>query len=164
MQTVLVLATLSTGGIAVMQFVTESGGVKREATPAAITKELERAGRAGDGSWREGFPIASWRVVAPDQLPQDRRYRTAWRDEGDKLGLDLPKARELRLEALRAERGAALPELDVQWMKAQGQGRLKEASELEAKRQRLRDMPELIASSLEAAKSADELDAVGLPE
>jgi hypothetical protein len=161
MQTVFVIATLSTGSVAVMQFVTESGGVRRDPTPAAIAKELERVGRSDDGSWREGFPVLLWRIADPSELPAERRYRAAWRDTGSGVEVHMPSARQVRLRELRHARAARLAELDIEWTRTGGGSN---GDAVESKRQRLRDMPQIISASLEAAATTSDLDAIGLPE
>jgi len=125
------------------------------ATHEAITKEINRT--AFD-AWK--FPVKGYRLIEPSEIPTDRAYRNAWVDTGAAVEHDMAKARRLHLERLRAERAALLPALDAQWMRATGQKNGKEADDVEAKRQALRDFPQTIAAALAAATNIDELKTI----
>lgn len=129
--------------------------VRRTASDASIQLEIARGPLASR--------VVSWRRVELTELPTDRRYRASWRDFGDGVRIDLAKARGERLDVLRKERVQALELLDREWMRATGQEKQAEARAIELTRQKLRDMPQLVSAALEAAQTADELDAVGLP-
>lgn len=130
----------------------EAGGwFTRPATDENITLEIARAIPEG---------VTSWRRISPAELPSDREFRNAWRDEGAAIGHDMAKARELRLAKLRRERVGQLEQLDRDWMRAMGQKRSADADDIEAQRQALRDMPTRVQPLLDAAQTVEELKAV----
>jgi len=104
----------------------------------------------------------AWHRVEEADIPADRTYRDAWHHDGKRIAHDMPKARELHRQMLRHARASALPELDGQWMRAQGQGKEAESDAIEARRQRLRDAP--ADPRIEAAQTTDDLKAIPLPE
>ena len=163
MSVAFIAVTMSNGSLTIMQFVTQFGEHERAPTPENIESELTRAGRSGDGSWRDGFPAVSWRIIAPADLPTDRRFRAAWTDNGAEIVVNLDKAREVRLRELRSARAERLEALDIEWVKALGAGRAAEAKTIEARRQALRDAPTTLAVALAAAGSVADLDALQLP-
>ncbi|HEX2879110.1 MAG TPA: hypothetical protein VHO25_06200 [Polyangiaceae bacterium] len=130
--------------------------VERLTTDEAISSEISRTPFASR--------VVSWRRLGPDELPTDYRYRDSWRDSGDSIGLDLTKARAERLNALRRERNAMLDQIDKDANKADDEGLAADARALRAKRPALRDMPARVSGALQAAQTADDLDAVTLPE
>lgn len=109
-------------------------------------------------------PGSDPQVVTIDDLPigiLQRRYRAAWALADGTVSIDMPKARAVRLAALRQARNAELRRLDVEEMKA-----AEDAQALAGVRVRkaaLRDMPTLVADSLNAAETIQELEAIGLP-
>lgn len=148
----------------------------RGPSPAGATRELDAEGQE-TGWWvrngldgfeeelasrppRKGRIVAWTQVSLEDARKHDRRYREAWTCRNGELSLDLPKARELRLTQLRLERAQRFAALDGEYIRAQQRGQGLEAAVVEA--EALRAMPELLAPALEAATTADELDAVTL--
>jgi hypothetical protein len=121
----------------------------REPTPANIEHELDRIPTFVR-------PLA-WRIVKAEDVPTDRTYRNALRDDGAKLAHDVEVAKGLHREQLRHARAARFTELDGQWMAATGQGKKAEADAVEAERQRLRDLPD--DPAIDAAKTIEELKA-----
>jgi hypothetical protein len=97
----------------------------------------------------------TWRLIKPEDIPQDRTYRNALRDRAGRLEHDVEAAKVLHREALRHARAAKFAELDAQWMKATGQGKRAEADAIEAERQRLRDLP--ADPAIEAATTIEDL-------
>lgn len=92
------------GNVAVMQFITlvkrnaEDPGCVREATPENIEAEIAKSNIA----------FTSWRIVDPlVDLPQDRTYRDAWKDDGSKIIPDTVKVAAIdekrKLDAAVAE-------------------------------------------------------------
>jgi hypothetical protein len=139
---------------------------EREASDENIEFDLGRAARVWAA--RDGAVIVKWRRLSSEEhqlFSQDRPgwgsvYRNALVDFGGKIVHDLPKARELHRGFLRKLRAAALPELDGQWMRAQGQNRKAEAEAIEAERQRWRDAPN--NPNIETATTIDELKLIGV--
>lgn len=74
--------TMTDGSLGIMQFVTDDdAGVIRDATDDAINAEIAK----GD------LPSASWRRIAPADIPTDRTYRDAWVDNGTAIVIDPTK-------------------------------------------------------------------------
>jgi len=69
-----------------------------------------------------------------------RDFRNAWRFIAGKIEVDMPKARLIHMDKIRAERNKKLTQLDKDWMKAMGQGG--DAVSIENERQILRDIPQ----------------------
>jgi hypothetical protein len=132
----------------------ESPGWKKELTTEVIENEVARASRVWDS------PVKSWRVIGLDELPKNRLFRSAWVDDGYKIGHDLDKARAIHLDRMRYHRGVSLEELDRKWMRATGQGKKKEAAEIEKKRQALRDIPVTLKEAIDSAKTPEEITSV----
>ncbi len=127
------------GGVAIMQFLTlvkrneDDPGYVREATPENIEAELTKSGFGG----------LSWRIIQDDEIPQDRTFRNAWTDAGDKIGHDMEKARAIHMDRIRAARAPVLAALDTEINKAADAGKANgELAALRAKRQALRDIPQ----------------------
>ena len=133
------------------------GWWRREPTDAAIFEEVSRA-------FATGPEVAGYRRIDKSEIPADRTYRDALTDEGGKLAHDMPKARTLHLGKLRRERVDKLADLDRQWMIAMGADDKRAAKAIEDKRQKLRDMPTLKATDLDAATDTDALKAITLDE
>lgn len=128
----------------------------RDPTDENIFHEMSRS-FAGT----EAQPVR-YRIVKDSDIPADRTYRGALVDDGKALYHDLPKARDIHLARLRRQRTPLLEELDREWMRATGQGKREEVSQIEAKRQALRDMPVTLAPALAAAKTTEQLKTVAL--
>lgn len=125
----------------------EAAGIwARSPTDEVVRREVER----------EFPPGTPWHRITDDSLQHDRDYRDAVvHVPGEGLKHDLPRARELKRMHIRHERARALPELDAQWNRATGQGKKKDASEIEAQRQKWRDAP--ADPRIEAAQTVDDL-------
>ena len=131
-ETQLVLITRSDGGVSVMTFVVHSprDGFRTEPTKDNIEATIEK-GR---------LDAVSWRFITPADLP-GRAYRNAWVDEGDAIGHDMEKAREIHRDKLRAERAPLLLALDVEYQRADETGDAAEKARVVAAKKRLRDLP-----------------------
>lgn len=99
-------------------------------------------------------------IVTVDDIPKDRTFRSAWEHSGDKITVNMDKAREIHLSHIRAQRNAALAVLDIETMKALGKGDNAARDAIEARKQALRDIPQTI--DLNAAKTPEELLSIGL--
>jgi hypothetical protein len=166
-ETVKVAITQADDTIAVMSFVTLGRGDvlpfgakwadkaaaiwMREPTSSNLEHEIGRtAGLA--------LPIKGFRKLTEGEVPTDRTFRGAWRDRGSRLEVDMPAAREIHRDHLRAARSAKLMQLDGEWMRATGQGKKQDADAVEAQRQALRDLP--ADPRIEAVSTPEELKAV----
>jgi hypothetical protein len=135
-----------------------------DANIEAEVRDLERYWSSrvnADGTpHADAVTVVSWRRIETAErvmFQHDRTYRNALVMDGDKIAHDMPKARECHRNHLRRLRSHELPELDAQWMRATGQGKAKEAADIEARRQQWRDAPADpridAAQSIEALKS-----------
>ena len=109
---------------------------------------------------KEGLRVASWRVVRYDEIPTERHFRNALRDDGEKMHHDLDHAKEIALAYIREDREPEMAKLDIQWMKATGQKDQKKADVIEAQRQVWRDKPATALAQMEHATSITDIHAV----
>lgn len=93
-----------------------------------------------------------------DSLPQSRRFRNAWRHDGEKPVVNLPLARAQVLSEIRAERNAKLDASDKELARLTDVGSAKELEDIKAKRQALRDLPAVVAAELSALTTVAELE------
>lgn len=150
MATVKIAITQANDELAIMSFVTigrgdmlpagaewvdkAAGQWMREPNAANINMEIARAAFLS-------HPVKGWRIIAERDIPEDRTYRNALRDKGDKLDYDMPTARQLHRDMLRNARAIQFLKLDGEWMRAIGQGKTAEAESIEMERQKLRELP-----------------------
>jgi hypothetical protein len=93
----------------------------------------------------------AYKIVNDDEVPSDRTWRNALKYD---LTVDMPKAQGITKERLRAERAPLLTALDVQYQRAQEDGR--DATIIISEKQRLRDVTKLA----DTATTLDELKAL----
>ena len=153
--------------VAVMGFITKGSGSylpsgaewhdkaagvwKREPTDASIFEEITRA---------FAVPPISYRVLKDGEIPEDRTYRSALRDDGKKLKHDMAHAKELHRERLRRARAYVLADLDIEYARADEAGNVAKKAEIVAKKQELRDITS--HKDIESAKTVDDLRAATL--
>lgn len=114
--------------------------------------EAERLKKTGD------VP-SDWENVAFDaDVPDDRAFRGAWAHDGDQVVIDMPRAREIHKDRIRAMREPLLEALDVEFMRAVEAGDDAKKAEVAAKKQALRDAT--AHPGIEAAATPEELKAV----
>lgn len=114
--------------------------------------------------------LRKWGDVNPDKylshkempdnaIPTDREFREAWADITPEpvIDIDMMKARSLHLARIRLKRNAILNELDKQSIKAQDTEDLTKLTEIRVKKQKLRDLPEIIKDRLNMAKTVNDL-------
>jgi hypothetical protein len=94
-----------------------------------------------------------FQIVNGDEVPSDRTWRNAWKED---LTVDMPKAVNITKERLRVERAPLLTALDVQYQRAQEDGR--DTTIIISEKQRLRDVTKLA----DAATTLDELKALAV--
>jgi hypothetical protein len=92
-----------------------------------------------------------FRIVNDDEVPTDRTFRNALKYD---LTVDMPKAQEITKDRLRQERAPLLTALDVQYQRAQEDGR--DTAIIISEKQRLRDVTKLA----DTATTLDELKAL----
>lgn len=118
----------------------EPGYWLRAPTEENIRLEVLKAFPAFDTYGNAQPQPASWRVVDREAIPKDRTFRDAWHCSDRGIEHDLEKCRDIHRDHLRQERAELLPKLDVDWMRATAVGDIVSAAEVEAERQRLRDI------------------------
>jgi len=155
--------TFKDGSVGIMSFITtdyDDNGVPRWSKPPTeqnIQKEIDKS------MFPQGAPV-SWRLIDRREVPQDRIYRNALVDKDRKLQFDMPKAREIHRERMRAVRNEKLALLDIEMVRAMelpGTGaatRDNRTQEIATKKQRLRDVTDL--PEIESAQTIEELRAV----
>jgi hypothetical protein len=92
-----------------------------------------------------------YRIVNDDEVPSDRAFRDALKYD---LTVDMPKAVNITKDRLRVERAPLLTALDVQYQRAQEDGR--DTTIIISEKQRLRDVTKLA----DKATTLDELKAL----
>ncbi len=92
-----------------------------------------------------------YKIVNDDAVPNDRTFRNALKYD---LTVDMPKAQVITKERLRQERAPLLTALDVQYQRAQEDGR--DTAIIISEKQRLRDVTKLA----DTATTLDELKAL----
>lgn len=141
------------GGVSIMSFVAkqfgsgEGPGWDRVPSEENINAEIIRS----------GVDCVSWRIVIDADIPADRYFRNAWKDDG-KLAVDMPKAREIQKNVLRHARGPLLGALDIEAMRAVETNDSARLSEIAAQKQALRDVTD--KPEIEAAQTPEALKAI----
>lgn len=89
-------------------------------------------------------------------IPSDREFRDAWKQNNNKVDFDLPKAQNIQLERIRKAREPKFAELDAEFIVALEKN--KDTTTIKARKQELRDATEAIKNitptSIEDIKSA----------
>jgi hypothetical protein len=121
-QTLLISIICADDTVAIMAFVTKelnpaTGSIawEREPTAESISAEIARASASFDAVKQ---PIKSWRIIEREHIPADRDYRNALRDDGKKLHHNMPHAREIHRELLRADRRELWLQMDGEYLRA----------------------------------------------
>ena len=81
-------------------------------------------------------------IVDVGDLPSDRIFRNAWALAGDAVSVNMPTARLLHMDKIRADRNTALEALDVTFMRAVEDGDTDAQDAASAAKQVLRDIPQ----------------------
>lgn len=110
--------------------------------------------------WKGPQAPLSWRRVPNDFVDEstDRTFRNAWKDGPGKPDVDMPKAREIHRDRLRIMRQPLLEALDVEYLKADEEGRDHDKRGITARKQALRSVTDdariELAETPEALKAA----------
>lgn len=129
----------------------EAGWWSRPPTAETLTNEIAHA-FAGSASKPVRF-----RVLSPGEVPADRTFRNACRDDGTTLVHDLSAAREIWRDRLRVARAPRLSALDVAYQRADEQQDAVKKARITAEKQVLRDLP--ADPAIEAATTTEDLKA-----
>jgi hypothetical protein len=106
----------------------------------------------------EHGPVVGWRLIQQEDIPQDRDYRNAWIDRGDKIDHDMPKAREIHRQKLRSIRADLWPGLDVEYHIADEYGDTAAKMKVAGRKKALRDIT--ADPAIDAAQTVEELKSV----
>lgn len=99
-------------------------------------------------------------VTDKSEIPADRFFRDAWKRDGQKIAVDMPKARVIHMRKIRLTRDKKLKDLDAETMKYMNNNR--KLDKVEVKKQTLRDLPASLQPLVDAAQTPEELKAVPL--
>lgn len=105
-----------------------------------------------------------YRIVNDDEVPSDRTFRNAWKDEGG-IKVDMPKAVNITKDRLRAERAPLLAALDVEFLLALEAENQKKQREIRERKQYLRDLPQdirFVAAQTPGDLLAIKIDRLGM--
>ena len=150
-----VAVALDTGGVAIMSVVLNDGkNVVHDPTPEYVNALIEQSRQAGSG-WG-GNPV-SWRFIRDDELSLDRTYRAAWEDTGS-LAVNMPRARAIHMDLIRAARTPFFKALDDAYLRADEAGDTARKRQVAAQKQALRDLPTTF--DLSGARTPEELKAL----
>lgn len=159
---VLVAVTRTDGGLSLMRILMIARGNLLPYGAAWIDEKAGIWGRDPSAAVVEhevskqfGAEAASWRMVEDDEVPAEREFRNAVRDDGKKLKHDIAHAKTIVRDRIREKRERELAVLDGQWMRATGQGKKADADKIEAQRQKWRDAP--ADPRIDAAQTVDDL-------
>jgi len=162
--------TLDDGSLKIMSFLTKGRGAslpefaewtevdgwwKRDPSDLAILDELARTFPPQDLDGTPRPQPIGFRRISDSELPADRTYREAWKDSGETIVHDMPRARVIHLSRVRVARAAKLDQLDRDWMRATGRGDKAGVLEAEDRRQLLRDLPASL--DVESAQTVEDL-------
>ena len=78
-----------------------------------------------------------YKIVDSSLIPPDRTFRDAWNMDCE---VDMDAAKDIWHDRMRPVRNDRLKALDIEWMKAMEKGETKEASNIAALKQSLRDV------------------------
>lgn len=148
---------------------TEGGVV---ATAAASMRELTAGSVPGAllefptqadeiGKWhpdRQAMIATAHGAVDHTAIPADRSFRNAWRHDGASLSVDMPAARGIHRDRMRAARAPLLAALDVAYQRADEKGDAAAKAVVADRKQALRDVT--ADAAIDAATTPDELVAV----
>lgn len=106
-----------------------------------------------------GWPSTpvSWRFIQDAEIPPDRYFRAAWEDNGA-LAVNMPKARAVHMDTIRAARLPVFKKLDEAYLRADESGDLLAKQRIAQKKQALRDLPQTF--DLSGAATPEQLKAL----
>lgn len=110
--------------------------------------------------WPPPLRAVSWEIVPNEIVSEqtDRIFRNAWRANGKRIDVDMPKAREIHRDRLRRLRAPLLEALDVEYMRADERNDQEEKKRISDRKVILRDVT--TDPAIEAASTPEELKAV----
>ena len=104
----------------------------------------------------KGMDARPHKIFNAGELPK-KTFRDAWTFDGQAITIDLPKAREIVMTRVRDERNRRLTESDAEKARLDDVGTEKEKKDAKDKRQKLRDLPAVVAGEI-ATMSVEQLE------
>lgn len=96
----------------------------------------------------------AYEIVDAADVPADRTFRNAWKQNGKRCEVDVVKAKDITHERRRAKRTTEFAPLDVEATIPT------KAAQAETKRRAVRDRYDAMQAAIDAAATADELKAI----
>lgn len=97
-------------------------------------------------------------VLNKTALPVKSTFRNAWRLKDDEVQINIPAAREIKMDAIRTERDKRLDETDAEHLRLSEIGTELEKQTIRDKRQALRDLPADAQNAVDALNDPDDLE------
>jgi hypothetical protein len=97
-------------------------------------------------------------------VPSTRTFREAWKRVGSDITVDMPAARVIHMDRIRAARDQALEKKDKEQLQALGRNDQAERARLEAEKVTLRNLPTTVQGQVNASSTPEALDAIWPPE
>lgn len=94
--------------------------------------------------------VLGWREISPEEIPQSRTFRNAWRLQAGKIEHDIERMREIHNGRLRAARAPVLESLDIAYQRADELGDAEGKKVIADRKQALRDItddPAIVAAA-----------------
>ena len=109
-------------------------------------------------------PMEDAEVMEASQIPYYPKENRLFRNALEKLGMgaptvNMPKARAIKTDIIRAERDERLASEDVSYMRADEQNDAAEKQRIAMKKQALRDLPATIQDELNQQRMPEDLEA-----
>lgn len=109
---------------------------------------------------KERAKVISITPIDEADIPADRAFRNAWRISGDRIDHDMERARGIHMDRVRRSRNARLLAMDTETTVALGKSDAAAVADAEARKQRLRDIPQMLQPQIDAAETVDDLKAI----
>jgi hypothetical protein len=150
--------TRTDGGVSIMHCAQPDPAIDAGDRAAWIAHEVAK--------WQSHHPgaYAVHAEITAEQVPADRAFRDAWCLRDGRMDHDMPKAREIHRQRMRAARAPLLAALDVDYQRADEAGNAKAKRDIAARKQALRDVtadPRIVAAETPEALKAVWPDVLG---
>lgn len=147
---IIVLLQRSDGGVSVAHI----NPTKNPGGALARTVEQWQDNERMTAQQRPGYvarTIVSTRVIEPSDLPENRRWRDAWMIDGNKVAIDLDKAKTIRAAELESEKNNLLETHAKEYTIAVAKG---DAVAAQAIQKKVQDLSSLDKTAIELSVAA----------
>lgn len=149
MEQVKIAITQQDNSLTIMSIVLNDGnGINRKFTNELVVDEVEKS----------RINAKSWRLITDADLIKDREFRNAWKDENNKIDIDIEKAKNIHIDNLRIKRADLLSKLDIEYIKADENNDITKRNEIIQRKNILRDITK--DPRIDAATNIEELKKV----